>query len=92
MRPDPYREEEERIRRLRALVDTAARSLRDEPLSEAEAWDLIYCIRRRVLALFPDKGTVFDLIYIPRFRRLLERNAGVRVDRALRRAAPRPER
>ena len=85
MHRDPYREEEQRMRRLRGLVDRAAARLRDRPLSENEAWCLIRETRARVLALFPDKGEVFDLVHAPRFRRLLEENPGVRADRALRR-------
>jgi hypothetical protein len=27
--------------------------------------------RNAILQIFPDKGHVFDLIYLPRFRRLL---------------------
>ena len=33
-------------------------------------------LRREVLALFPDKGYVFDLIYRPRFGRLINARVG----------------
>jgi hypothetical protein len=83
--PEDLREEERRMRRLRVIVDFAAFKLSALPLSEAEAETLIRTTRERVLNLFPDKGEMFDLIYLPRFRRLLEANPGVRVSRELER-------
>ncbi len=80
----PYDEEEKKIRLLRKLVDKAAGALTDAPLSEREACQIIEETRRGVLALFPDKEGEFELIYRPRFRRLLEENPGVQCDRSLR--------
>ncbi len=82
-KPEDLREEERRMRRLRVIVDFAAFKLQALPLTEVEAEALIRQTRERVLALFPDKGETFDLIYLPRFRRLLEANPGVRVSREL---------
>ncbi|OIP64147.1 MAG: hypothetical protein CO150_06975 [Nitrospirae bacterium CG_4_9_14_3_um_filter_53_35] len=79
-----YRDEEEKMRRLRKMVDKAARILTEDPLSEREALEFIEETRRNVLILFPDKNEEFELIYRPRFKRLLEENAGVQCDRALR--------
>ena len=45
--------------------------LKTRPLTTAEAEEVIAELRRRVLTLFPDKGPVFDLIYPPRFRRIV---------------------
>lgn len=81
--PEDLREEERRMRRLRVIVDFTAFKLQALPLTEAEAEVLIQETQKRVLALFPDKGETFDLIYLPRFRRLLESNPGVRVSRTL---------
>ena len=70
------REEDRRLRRLRVLVDTAAVVLRHRPLSRSEAELLVADVRERALTLFPDKGATFDLIYGPRFRRLIEERFG----------------
>ncbi len=66
------REEDLRLRQLRLLVDLTAAIIRTRPLSRGEAEQAIGQLRRRALDLFPDKGPVFDLIYEPRFRRLIE--------------------
>ncbi|MDX1765026.1 MAG: hypothetical protein R3231_11960 [bacterium] len=83
--------EDRSLRRLRRIVDRTAGSLSADPLSEREARQLVENTRRNVLVLFPDKAREFDLIYRPRFERLLEQNSGVQCDRALRRARLRPE-
>jgi hypothetical protein len=64
-------EEEKRIRQLRLLVAMTTAVLETRPLSPVEAEQVIDELRRRVLSLFPDKGQVFDLIYPPRFRRII---------------------
>ncbi len=74
--PDNLTDEERRLRRLRFLVDTAADDVRHRPLTRDEAETLITRVREQVLDLFPDKGETFDLIYGPRFRRLLAERFG----------------
>jgi hypothetical protein len=80
----PLDEERKKLRRLRRMVDRTAKALRSDPLSEREALEVIENTKRNVLVLFPDKEEEFELIYRPRFNRLLEANPGVRCDRALR--------
>lgn len=83
--PSGQRDEEERnMRRLKKIVDKMACAFRETPLSEREGRELIENTRRNVLALFPNKEEEFELIYRPRFERLLEDNPGVQCDRALR--------
>ncbi len=83
-RPQGSRDEEERrMRRLMRIVDRTTRSLANDPLAEREARELIEITRRNVLVLFPGKGEEFELIYRPRFERLLNANPGVRCDRLL---------
>jgi hypothetical protein len=36
-----------------------------------DAESLVQWVRQRVLALFPDGAETFELIYVPRFRRLI---------------------
>lgn len=64
------------MRRLRLLVDLTAAVIRHRPLSRSEAEQAVEHLRIEVLALFPDKEGAFDLIYRPRFRRLIEERFG----------------
>jgi hypothetical protein len=80
---NPLNEEEKNMRRMKKIVDRTAHSLRNDLLSEREARELIENTKRNVLALFPDKEEEFELIYKPRFERMLDLNPGVQVDRSL---------
>lgn len=66
------RDEDRRIELLRRVVDAAVERLRAEELNWDEARQLIEQTREQVLLLFPDKAEVFDLIYKPRFFRILD--------------------
>ena len=72
--PDPaaLSEERRRARELRMSVDLACAVLRQDPMSREEAETLVGAVRRRALALFPDKAHVFDLVLAPRFRRIID--------------------
>lgn len=63
--------EEQKLKRLKAIVDFTSAFLCQSDLSLNDAQKLIADARERVLDLFPDKGETFDLIYGSRFRRLL---------------------
>ncbi|HET7691822.1 MAG TPA: hypothetical protein VFM44_01900 [Gemmatimonadota bacterium] len=69
---EALREENRRLRRLRLVVDlTLARLYQDPDLSLLEALQLTERCRDTALAMFPGKETAFDLIYRPRFERVL---------------------
>ena len=68
---DPLLEEEKRIRRLRLLVNLAQGVLMQADLSLREAFAILRSTRKAALALFPDKGEVYDLIYTPRLMRII---------------------
>jgi hypothetical protein len=69
---DALREENRRLRRLRLVVDlTLARLYQDPDMSLLEALQLTERCRDAALAMFPGKETAFDLIYRPRFERVL---------------------
>jgi len=72
---DLIREENSRIRLLRIASDLLVHVLMTRPISLTEADSMIQGTRNLALKLFPDKGQVFDLIHVPRFRRAL-REAG----------------
>ena len=64
-------EENRRIRTLRVLVDFSLTYLAQAKLSLDEAQAVVQGVKKQALRLFPDKEETFDLIYLPRFRRLL---------------------
>lgn len=64
-------DEERRLRRLRFCVDLTMQVIAQEALTVEEASRLVKAARRLAERLFPGKGQVFDLIYQPRFRRLM---------------------
>ena len=64
-------DEERRLRRLRLLVNLAQGVLMQADLTLREAFDILAGTRRAALALFPDKGDVYDLVYTPRLKRII---------------------
>jgi hypothetical protein len=71
-RKDDLQEEEKNMRRLRFVVDLAEAVLMQSDLTLQESLDLMENTKKAALALFPDKESVYDLIYTPRFRRIIE--------------------
>ncbi len=72
MDPDLIKEEEKRMRRLRFIVDLTEAVLIQSQLSLQEALDLIDQTKKAAIALFPGKEDAYDLIYLPRFRRIVD--------------------
>ena len=72
MQEDLIREEEKKMRRLRFIVDLAEAVLMQSSLTLRESLDLMDQTKKAALALFPDKESVYDLIYLPRFRRIID--------------------
>ena len=69
---EALREENRRLRRLRVIIDlTLSRLYQDPDLSLLEALTMVERCREAALALFPGKEVAFDLIYRPRFERVL---------------------
>jgi hypothetical protein len=71
MDQDERVEEEKRLRRLRLLVDLNQAVLMQANLTLREAFEIMWSTKDAALALFPDKGDVFDLIYAPRLKRII---------------------
>jgi hypothetical protein len=65
------KEEERKMRRLRFIVDLTEAVLIQSDLSLQESLELIENTKKAALSLFPDKESVYDLVYTPRFRRVL---------------------
>ena len=64
-------EENRRIRRLRFMVDFTMEYIRTQSLSHDQAMLAVEAVRRLALRLFPGKEETFDIVYAPRFKRLL---------------------
>jgi len=60
------------MRMLRFVVDlNQAVLMQARDLTLREAFQIMREARQAALNLFPDKGTVYDLIYAPRFKRII---------------------
>ena len=65
-------EEERKMRRLRFIVDLAqALLLQQKDLTLREAFTIMQDTKQAALFLFPDKESVYELIYAPRFRKII---------------------
>jgi hypothetical protein len=69
---DDLQREEKNMRHLKLVVDLAQAVLMQSDLTIQESLDLMENTKKTALALFPDKEFVYDLVYTPRFRRIIE--------------------
>jgi hypothetical protein len=71
-------EENRRLRRLRFLVDFWLQLIMQADLSYDEALHVIEHVKEQACSLFPGKEDTFELIYRPRFRRIIDEKYGQR--------------
>jgi hypothetical protein len=65
------------MRRLRFLVElTFATIAQDNDLTLDQAWEHVLALKGAAVAMFPGKEDTFDLLYMPRFSRLLAERYG----------------
>ena len=64
-------EESRRIRRLRIVVNMSLGLIAQGGMPYEEAQEVVAAARRLAEDLFPGKGHVFELLYLPQFRRLI---------------------
>jgi hypothetical protein len=64
-------EESRRVRRLRIVVNLSLSLIAQGNLPYDEAQEIAAAARRLAEELFPGKGEVYDLLYRPKFRRLI---------------------
>jgi hypothetical protein len=69
-------EEYRRIRRLRFLVDFSLQLIMQVDLSRDEAIGIVEDVKRHACRLFPGKEETFELIYRPRFMRIIDDKYG----------------
>ncbi len=70
------REENRKIRYLRFLVDFSILSIQQDDLILEEVQELVEDVKRAACGLFPGKEETFELIYRPRFNRVIEERFG----------------
>jgi hypothetical protein len=70
--PEELRDEDRRARYVRLIVDFTSSVIMQSALPRSEAEALVGAARTRVLELFPGKEQTFELLYAPRFRRLID--------------------
>jgi hypothetical protein len=70
------REENRKIRYLRFLVDFSILSIQQEDLLLEEALERVEDVKRAACGLFPGKEETFELIYRPRFHRVIQERFG----------------
>ena len=64
-------EENRRMRRLRFMVDFSLEYVRTQGLTHDQAILVVEWVKAFAVGLFPGKEETFDIVYVPRFRRLL---------------------
>jgi len=69
--PEEIEEERQKLRYLRVIVDLTTQLLYQANMSAAEMLELVEATKRQILRLFPDKEETYNLIYKPRFERII---------------------
>ena len=70
-------QENRKIRFLRFLVDLSIMTIQENDLSPDEALKIVEDVKRAACNLFPGKEETFDLIYRPRFLRVIHERFGL---------------
>ena len=68
---DSLHDEEKKLRRLRFIVDFALQFIRTQEITHDQALAAVEDVKTQALKLFPGKEGAFDIIYAPRFKRVL---------------------
>jgi len=76
-REKAIKEENKKIKRLRVIVDLSMNVIAQGNLPVEDASHMVGNVRKIALNLFPGKEEAFDLIYRPRFQRLIREKYGL---------------
>ena len=68
---EAIREEQKKINRLRLLVDLTMSVIMQSDLPLTEAQEMVEGLKNNAVSLFPGKEDTFELIYRPRFNRVI---------------------
>lgn len=69
----PKQREDAKIRRLQWIVQLTYKTLCQKDTSLEQAVRMVEGVKQYALKLFPGKETAWEMIYAPRFNRLLEK-------------------
>ena len=69
---EKIKEEERKINQLRVAVDFAKSIISEGEITYGEALKLVESLKSLTMNLFPGKDETFELIYRPRFKRVLD--------------------
>ena len=75
--PEELADEAVRARKVRQIVDIATSLLLQSKMTHQDAMALVRGVRAWILELFPDGEETYELIYAPRFTRLIREYAGL---------------
>ena len=70
-------QESRKVRFLRHLVDFSILEIQESDLPYEKALELVEGVKRAVSGLFPGKEETFELIYRPRFMRVIREKYGI---------------
>jgi hypothetical protein len=74
-------DEAHRARKVRQIVDIATTLIMQSGMTRTDAEQLVGLVRERILTLFPGREQTYELIYAPRFKRLIDEFARSAVPR-----------
>lgn len=74
--PQEIKEENKKIRKLKFMVDLTLSLIYQENMSREEALEHYIMVKNYALRLFPGKEEAFEIIYAPRFKRLISEKYG----------------
>ena len=75
--PQEIVEENKKIRRLRFMVDLTISLIYQSNMTMEEANEHFTKVKKYALRLFPGKELAFELIYAPRFKRIINEIYGI---------------
>ena len=73
---EEIQQENRKIRYLRFLVDFSILSIQQDDISPGEALKVVEGVKRVACTFFPGKEETFELIYRPRFNRVIQERFG----------------
>jgi hypothetical protein len=74
--PEELADETRRVQKVRQIVDIATSLIMQSNMTRQDAESLVAVVRERILLLFPDGQQAFEVIYAPRFTRLIDEFTG----------------
>ena len=73
---EEVKQENRKLRYLRFLVDFSILSIQQDEVSFGEALKVVDDVKRVACTFFPGKEEIFELIYRPRFNRVIQERFG----------------